>query len=305
VDLNYDVVSLERQAQLACAMQVYDDAIVFHSRAVTIADQLEQSRLVAVLFDRLGDTLMANGDIADATTAYKAGVQSLSAPLNLNIESILVSFRAVGSAFYSFDTLHISDHYDSLVAETLNTALLDSTLPARLLVNCADGYAHQAYYGLALQVYKQALAQLGEIKGLELRTHVLARLGMIAFRCGETDTVDETLRELLELQTQRTDPQAQCCILTALGNIYETCGEIKGALTTYRQGVQISLGTNDPVTVGNVRGHLVRLSLQQRGRSKKLRHAQQESVTYEEAEADVLNQAVAHELIRSGKYELG
>jgi tetratricopeptide (TPR) repeat protein len=298
----YDVVSLEHQAQLARATQLYDDAIVFHSHAVMIADQLQEPRLVAVLCDRLGSTLMASGDIADATTAYRAGVQSFSATPDLNIEQTLVTLRAVGDC--SFAAAPIADQYDKEVAETLNSALQDPTLPARLLVSCADGYAHQGCYDQALHAYRQALVLVEAVDAPELHAHVLAQLGIMAFRCGETATVDEMLHELLALQLSITDPQAQCCILTAQGNIYEVRGESQRALAIYRHVTQLSLATNDPVTRGSARGQLMRLSIQQRRRVKQQRRTEQDVPADEQDTVPAFQQPVAPEVLRMRTYEL-
>ncbi len=220
MDMYRAVVSLEHRAQVAYIDHVYEDAIVFHSRAVALTAQPDDAGLTAVLFHRLGETLEVNGDMSDAVSAYEAGFQSLTTVKSLNIEQALVSLRAVGRRYYQFGQMTIPDCYDAVTAESLMTAITEPNLSARLLINCAEIHHRHSRTHLSLLTYKRALTQLRSAGTIELRMYALARLGTIAQRHGELATVQATLDEALHLRDSATAPQARCYILSALGNIY-------------------------------------------------------------------------------------
>jgi len=274
MDMYRAVVSLENRAQSAYSAHLYEDAILLHSRAVTVAK--EPTKLAAVLFSRLGETLEATGDALDAATVYEAGFQSLSPQPHVDVEQVLVSLRSVGPAFYHFDRMDIPDSYDSPTAEALKSAMAEPSLSARLLLNCAEIYQRQAHTQLSLHAYKRALSQLESLDMLELRMYTLARLGTIAYQHGELSVVETTLDEVLQLRDVTTEPHAQCHVLSALGNIYEVLGQGQQALNAYRQALSLSLQSGDPIAIGHTRGQLVRLSTQQRHRQlAEQRHMQE------------------------------
>lgn len=269
-----NVVSLEYQAQAAYDARQYQEASVLHSRAVLVAQYLEP-RLVAALCLRLGNTLSAGKAGVDAAAAYEAGFQACSAVTPPDVERLLTSLQSVGPYFYRFERMDQPCHDDIATDEALQAAMVDTLLPARLMIECAEEYERQASLYLALYTYKRALEYLHTPDELALRVEILGRLGSIAHRQGELATVDVVLSELVELWFSTTDAQALCHILPALGSLYEVIGSVENALNVYREALKISLTVNDAVAVGHARGRLTRLSLQQQGAKRERRAAQE------------------------------
>lgn len=268
-----NVVSLEYQAQAAYHARQYQEASVLHSRAVLQAQYLEP-RLVAALCLRLGNALSAGKAGLDATAAYEAGFQACYAVTPPDVERLLTSLQSVGQYFYRFEGMDLPCHEDAATDAALQDAMVDPTLPARLLIECAEEYERQASLYLALYTYKRALEYLRTPDELDLRVDILACLGSIAHRQGELATVDAALSELVELWFSTTDAQALCHILSALGGLYEVVGSVENARSVYREALKISLRADDAVAIGHARGRLTRLSLQQQGARRERRAAQ-------------------------------
>ncbi|HEY0606659.1 MAG TPA: hypothetical protein VGD58_27280 [Herpetosiphonaceae bacterium] len=275
MDVFRNVVSLEHQAQAAYDAQLYQEASVLHSRAM-VAAQHHDSRLVAALCLRLGETLSADQSMLDAVTVYEAGFQSCCAATALDVTRLLTSLQSVGPYFYRFDRMDQPCHDDPATAEVLQGTMDDPILPARLLIACAEEYERQSSLYLALYTYKRALDHLQAPTVTELRVDILSRLGALAYRQGELTTVDAALSELVELWLSTTNPHLLCHILAALGELYEAVGSVENALSVYREAVKISLSTSDAAAIGRARGRLVRLSTQQHAAQRGQRTTRQD-----------------------------
>ncbi|HEY0733300.1 MAG TPA: hypothetical protein VGD69_00185 [Herpetosiphonaceae bacterium] len=248
---------------------------MLHSRAMLAAQHLD-SRLVAALCLRLGETLSADQSMLDAATVYEAGFQSCCTTTALDVTRLLTSLQSVGPYFYRFDRMDQPCHDDPTTAEMLQDTMDDPILPARLLIACAEEHEQQSSLYLALYTYKRALENLQAPTVTELRVDILSRLGALAYRQGELTTVDAALSELVELWLNTTNPQLLCHILAALGELYEAVGSAENALSVYREAVKISLSTSDAAAIGHARGRLVRLSTQQHGAKRGQRSTRQD-----------------------------
>lgn len=262
MDVFRTVVSLEYQAQAAYDARLYQEASVLRSRAVLVAQHLDP-RLVAVLCLRLGEALSADKAMLDATVVYEAGFQACSAVTPPDVERLLPSLQSVGPYFYTLDRMELLCRDDAATAEALQCAMADPLLPARLLIECAEEYERQSSLHLALYSYKRALEYLRMPTTTELRVDILTCLGSLAHRQGELATVDMTLSELMELRFSTSNSLVLCHILTGLGTLYQVVGSVENALNMYREALKMSLSINDSVAVGNARGRLTRLALQQ------------------------------------------
>lgn len=256
----HEIVALESVAEAAYEQRQYPDAIIAHSRALTVALDPCRPRLRAVLFNQLGQTLATNGDIQDTITAYKAGFSTLTANGNFPIEPVLVSLRAVAQRFYMFDRLPIPDQYRDTTAHALELAESDPMLPLRLLINRGDAELRQPHEQLALQTYEQALQQPQIAAAPDLYIRALEQISRIRRRRGELDAAEAALDEMLRLLNRRSDRAMRRYALSTLAGIYQDRAEVQRALTTYREVLYLDLAANDPVAAGRTRGELARLS---------------------------------------------
>lgn len=77
MDRYTEVVSFANQANLALANHNDQDALEAYASALKISRELERSRLVAALFNRMGSVLQVKGEIQDAAIAYESALRAL------------------------------------------------------------------------------------------------------------------------------------------------------------------------------------------------------------------------------------
>jgi tetratricopeptide (TPR) repeat protein len=77
VALYKEVVSFANQANLNLANRNYEKALEAYTNALKIAKEMERSRLVAVLLNRMGHILQAQGKIQDAVITYESALRAL------------------------------------------------------------------------------------------------------------------------------------------------------------------------------------------------------------------------------------
>jgi tetratricopeptide (TPR) repeat protein len=71
------IVALINQASRLGLQRDYPQAFEVYIKAVQQSRALGRSRLVAVLLNRMGDTLQAQGEVQEAVFAYKVALQTL------------------------------------------------------------------------------------------------------------------------------------------------------------------------------------------------------------------------------------
>ncbi|MFQ5858903.1 MAG: CHAT domain-containing protein [Anaerolineae bacterium] len=281
-----DIVALEAKALDDYERQRYEDAIVGHGQALALAKDLNRPRLMAVLFNRLGQALEAQGDIQRAVTAYEAGLRALSADRHLELEEVMMSLLTVGKGYFEgFGDFAVPDLYSQATVRDLEAGEAEAALPTKLLINAGNAYLRQPQDDPALNAYEQALNRPEIADAPELRAHALTHVGIIRRRRGDVDAAEEVLDEALRLLEVHADPLAKRRALAALAGIYRDRGQSDAALKIYQQAIALYAQAEDPLGQGRTRAGLGHLYLEQ-GRFGEAQATFQHAVELATAEND-------------------
>ncbi|MCC7355502.1 MAG: CHAT domain-containing protein [Anaerolineae bacterium] len=263
MDAYREVVSLENEALDAYAKRRYRDAALSHGKALALAEKMNRPRLMAVLFNRLGQALEGDGDVQNAVIAYESGLRALAADANLDVQRVLMSLGAVSKGFGGPGALAVPDLFSAAMANDLDVAESDPALAVRLLINVGNGYLRQPQPEPALNAYRLALQRPEAAQSPELRAHALTHVGFIHRQRGEIEAAEAALNEGLALLAAHGEPLDKRRALAVLAGIYRDRGQTDKALDTYWQALALYAQANDPLGEGRTQAGLGRLYLEQ------------------------------------------
>lgn len=249
---NYeDVVTWESRALDAEAGRRIYDAQEAHGQALQAASPLGRPLLLAVLWNRLGNVLMAENRIQRAVTAYEAGLEALQGEPQSDLDMVLSSIRGITKGYDPrASTVDVPDLYTETTAPDLDQAEADPALAVKLLINIGNAYLLQPQDRPALNAYKQALRRPEIAVAPALYAHALTHLAILWRRRGHADQAATTLRRALDLMEAHGDRLEARRALTALAGIDRDRGQIDRALETYRQALDLYRQTDDPLGEG-------------------------------------------------------
>lgn len=134
MNIQAEIVSLVDRAIVFLDRNNYENAGNDYAKALEIAKADRNSRLVAVIINRIGDIYQVQGKIQEAVIAYGAALQALAGGDESKVNNIINDLSRVSKGFYS-NPETIPDLYDIKVAESLEAEVNDSTLPIKLWLN--------------------------------------------------------------------------------------------------------------------------------------------------------------------------
>jgi len=279
-----DIVSLSNAAQTAIAEQRQEKARVLYSRALRIAYDLHRFRLMAVLFDRLGQMFERQGEIQDATIAYESGLKMLSVESDLtfaplmsrlrtvsqaagaqagDLEAVLVQLGAVSKEYGDYRQIPTPDLYSAPTDQDLQQAERDPFLAVRLLINVGGAYLRQPQEEAALNAYQLALQRPESAQAPHLRAYALANSGEIHRRQGQIAQAAAELAAATALFDQAGDPLEKRRALALQAGIARDQGQTAHALTLYQQALALYAQTADSLGEGRTYAGLGHLHRQQ------------------------------------------
>jgi CHAT domain-containing protein/tetratricopeptide (TPR) repeat protein len=268
----------EERALVATSSGEHQKALEAHGQALVLAAQLGRPRLLAALYNRLGNALEAANQVQQAVIAYESGLRALTGesglgagsglgPADEEIEAVL---RALGSAAKGFDPsrslVDVPDLYSQTTASDLGQAEADRALPVKLLINVGNAYLRQPQLGPALAAYGQALMR-PEIEAAPLlRAHTLTHIGLIRRQQGSPDDAEAALQHALELFDQQEalggDVAEKRRALAALAGIHRDRGRFDDALGAYQEALSLYEASDDILGHGRAQAGLGHLYLQ-------------------------------------------
>ena len=193
-----DIVALVNQADNELSNQTYQNRLNVYTRAVKLAQDLGRSRLVAVLFNRIGDACQVYGEIQDAVIAYETALQTLESMDTADVESVINRLSQVSKGFYN-NPETIPDLYSVKVAETLESEESDCTLAIKLWLNIGNAYLRQPQEAPALNAYQQALKYPEVQFNPLLKAYAIANIGEIHRRQNKLALAETELQQALQL----------------------------------------------------------------------------------------------------------
>ena len=248
MDNFHKIVELENKAITATANQNYEEAVQFHNIALDIALKLNRPRLVAVLCNRLGDSLEASNQIQRAVVVYESGLKALQNEPQSDLDWVIDSLR---NAVKGFDQRHefleILDLYSETTSDDIIEAEKDTLLAVKLLINIGNAYLRQPQMNPALNAYEQALNRPEITNAPTLRAHALTHIAIIERRSGDIDSAVQKLDQALDILESHPDPHEKRRALSSLAGIYRERGEKAQALTTYHQALELYKEAEDPL----------------------------------------------------------
>ena len=272
VALYKEVVSFANQANLNLANRNYEKALEAYTNALKIAKEMERSRLVAVLLNRMGHILQAQGKIQDAVITYESALRALDKDRIFNLESIIngliqsfANLLTQKDKSYSVSAPEpIPDLYSAKVAQTLESDENDSMLAVKLWLNIGNAYLQQPQERPALNAYEQAL-QCPEINtNPVLKAYAIANIGEIYRRQHKIDDAEVKLSQALQLFEQYADPLEKRRAIALLASIARDRGQIDRAIELYQQALTLYEKANDRLGMGRAYAGLASLYLMQK-----------------------------------------
>lgn len=264
MDRYKEVVSFANQANLALADRNYEKALEIYTNALKIAEEMERSRLVAVLLNRMGQVLQAQGKIQDAVIAYESALRALEKDITFNLEDVVNQLSQVGKAYSVSDPEPVPDLYNAKVAETLEFDENDQTLVVKLWLNIGNAYLQQPQEKPALNAYEQALQRPEINKNQVLKAYAIANIGEIYRRQDKIDDAEVKLNQALQLLDRDADPLEKRRAIALLASIARDRGQIDRAIALYQQALALYEKASDRLGMGRAYAGLASLYLMQK-----------------------------------------
>ena len=145
-----EAVLFANQGNLALANRNYQDTVESYISALKITREIERSRLVAVLLNRMGHILQAQGKIQDAVIAYESAFGALEKDTTFNLEDVVNQLSQIGKAYALSEPEPVTNLYTAKVAEMLVVDENDLTLVVKLWMNIGNAYLQHPQEKLAL-----------------------------------------------------------------------------------------------------------------------------------------------------------
>lgn len=258
-----EVVSLANQAHLELADRNYKKALETYTNALKIAKEMDRSRLVAVLLNRMGQILQAQGKIQDAVITYESALRALEKDITFNLEDVVNQLSQVGKGYSVSDPEPVPDLYNAKVAETLEVDENDLTLVVKLWLNIGNAYLQQPQEKPALNAYQQALQRPEIDTNPVLKAYAIANIGEIYRRQDKIDDAEVKLNQALALFEQYADPLEKRRAIALLASIARDRGQIDRAINLYKQALALYEKANDWLGMGRAYASLASLHLKQ------------------------------------------
>lgn len=242
----------------------YQNALESYTIALKIAREMERSRLVAVLLNRMGHILQAQGKIQDAVIAYESALRALEKDTTFNLEDVVNQLSQVGKGYAVSDPEPVPDLYSAKVAQTLEFDENDPTLAVKLWLNIGNAYLQQPQERSALNAYEQALQRPEINTNLVLKAYAIANIGEIYRRQDKIDDAEVKLNQALQLLDQYADPLEKRRAIALLASIARDRGQTDNAIELYQQALALYEKASDKLGMGRAYAGLASLYLIQK-----------------------------------------
>lgn len=293
MDYYQAVVAFANQASLALTHRQYQEALKAYTSALEVAKELQRSRLVAVLLNRKGQVLQAQGKIQDAVIAYESALRALEKDKSFNLESavnwlgqsVANLLNQKGKGYFVSDPEPVPDLYSAKVAQTLEVDENDPTLVVKLWLDIGNAYLQQPQEEPALNAYEQALQRPEINTNPVLKAYAIANIGEIYRRQDKIDDAEVKLNQALQLLDRYADPLEKRRALPLLANIARDRGQLARAIELYQQALALYEKANDRLGMGRAYAGLASLYLRQK-QFTDAQHNYQRAIDLAEAEND-------------------
>jgi tetratricopeptide (TPR) repeat protein len=260
--IKQEIVLLVDRAIIFLDRQSYENALDDYARALELAKADRNSRLVAVIINRIGDIYQAQGKIQEAVMAYGAALQALAGGDESKVNEVISRLSQVAKSFYGKPET-IPDLYNVKVAESLESEVNDLTLPIKLWLNEGNAYLRQSQEAPALNAYQEALKYPEITTNLLLKAYAIANIGEIRRRQDKLDLAETELNQALQLFDDAGEPLEKRRAIAFLAALYRNRQQFDRSKTLYREALLLYDLAKDDLGKGRVLAALGRLDLEQ------------------------------------------
>ncbi len=279
------IKTIHQNALLAQKAGHYDEAQALYRETLSLAKDLNNPPLMAVLLNRVGRVQELTGDIQEAVISYEVGLRYLAEDPGLqlgpsletllhtsknfsgsgaDLNRVLNTLRGMSKGFrHSRELPDLPELYPQVLSADLDEAMANPHLDIKLLINIGNAYLRQPQDAVARAVYEQALRRPAIDQAPALKAYLLTHLGIIARREGDLPGAATYLTQAQQVFEALPDPLQQRRALVALAGLYDDRGETKKALETYQQALPLYHQAGDPRGEARARARLGRLLLVQ------------------------------------------
>lgn len=263
MNIQAEIVSLVDRAIIFLDRKSYENALDGYGRALEIAKADQNSRLIAVIIDRIGDIYQAQGKIQEAVMAYGAALQALASGGESEVNAMISRLSRVSKSFYGTPET-IPDLYDVKVAKSLEAEVNDPTLAIKLWLSFGNAYLRHPQEGPALNAYQEALKYPEIAKNSLLKAYAISNIGEIHRRQNKLDIAETELNQALQLFQKAGVSLEKRRAMAFLAALYRNRQQFDRSKTLYQEALLLYDLAKDNLGKGRVLAALGRLDLEQK-----------------------------------------
>ncbi len=228
--------------------------------ALKLAQGLDNPKLMALLYQNLGQILEQKGDIQKTVYAYEAAFKALNEE-DHQLEMTSRRLRQATKSFQRATKIEIPDVYSPAVAESLELALKADNLNINILIHIGNSYFAQPQLLPALNAYEQVLAQVNIEKYPLLKAQTLIKIGEIFRQQKKPALAQEKIKIALAIFEKHGTTEDERFAIALQARLHFQSQEIDQAIPAYQKTVALFEALEDYKNAGKILAQMGQLYL--------------------------------------------
>lgn len=281
MDTYSSIVALAHEAEQLFLARDYQRAIEAYQRARAKAEEFikeaspeaaEHPRLLAVLYRRIGEVNMSQGQVQQAVYWFEGALRSLLEGVALtNSTQSTPSIRMPRKQFSP--RLSEGNFYQQIeeppplfnpkTSTDLKDEENDPALAIQIRLDIGNAYLSQPQEAPALAAYQAALNEPAIEDHLSLKAYIMMSIGEVYRRQQKLEQAEAQLAEAMALFEQHAEPMAARQAMTISAGIAKAQQQFDKALALYQQAIPLYEEAADPLGQGRTEVGLAALYIRQ------------------------------------------
>ncbi len=228
--------------------------------ALKLAQGLDNPKLMALLYQNLGQILEQKGDIQKTVYAYEAAFKALNEE-DHQLEMTSRRLRKATKSFQRVTKIEIPDVYSPTVAKSLELALKSNDLNLNILIHIGNSYFAQPQLLPALNAYEQVLAQTNIEQYPLLKAQTIIKIGEIFRQQKKPALAQEKVTTALSIFEAYGTMEDQRFAIALQARLHFQAQEIHQAIPAYEKTVALFEKLKDYKNAGKVLAQMGQLYL--------------------------------------------
>lgn len=228
--------------------------------ALKLAQGLDNPKLMALLYQNLGQILEQKGDIQKTVYAYEAAFKALNEE-DHQLEKTSSRLRQATKSFQRVTKIEIPDVYSPAVAKSLELALKADHLNINILIHIGNSYFAQPQLLPALNAYEQVLVQTNIEQYLLLKAQTLIKIGEIFRQQKKADLAQEKVETALAIFKEHGTTEDQRFAIALQARLHFQAQAIDQAIPAYQKTVALFEALEDYKNAGKILAQMGQLYL--------------------------------------------